>query len=63
MSRAERTFRSFAAADVLVLSYLVMLNLAVALAKPNPLKTQCQLQVLGLLLTCVVCLLLVRGSA
>ncbi len=63
MSRAERLFKSLAAADVLVLSYLVMLNLAVLFAQPNPLKWHCQLQVLALLAVCVVCLLLTRGSA
>jgi PAP2 superfamily len=62
VSAPERALKSFAVADVLVLGYLVMLNLAVFLAAPNPLKWHCQLQVLGLLLTCGVCLALTRGS-
>lgn len=47
----------------MVLAYLLELNVAVLLAAPNPLKTHCLLQVVGLLVTYVLCLGLVRGGA
>jgi hypothetical protein len=52
--------RSFAAADFLVLAYLLELNVAVLIAPPSPLKSQCLLQVVGLLVTYALCLGLVR---
>lgn len=63
MSPTARFIKSFAVADALVLGYLVALNLAVVLAAPSPFKLQSMLQVAGLLATCVVCLVLVRGAA
>jgi hypothetical protein len=63
VSRVERAIKSFAVADILVLAYLLELNLAVLVARPNPLKWHCLAQVLALLATSIVCLLLVRGSA
>jgi hypothetical protein len=62
LSRFSHFFQSFAAADLLVLGYLLELNLAVAFAAPSPLKLQSMLQVLSLLLIALVCLALVRGS-
>lgn len=63
MNRAERVLKSFAVADGLVLTYLVVLNLAVLTAAPNPLKWHCQLQVFALLLISAVCLAVTRASA
>jgi hypothetical protein len=63
LSRASKIFPHFAVADVLVLAYLLELNLAVLLAPPNPLKSQCVAQVLLLLVIYLVCLPLVRSGA
>jgi hypothetical protein len=63
LSRASRIFQTFAAADLLVLAYLLELNIAVLIAPPNPMRTQSLLEVLGLLLTYAVCLGLVRTGA
>lgn len=63
MSRANQILRTFAVADWLVLAYLLELNVAVLIAPPNPMRTQSLLEVLGLLLTYVVCLGLVRTGA
>ena len=63
MSRASKIFRTFAAADLLVLAYLLELNIAVLIAPPNPMRTQSLLEVLGLLVIYAVCLGLVRTSA
>lgn len=63
MNRARKVLLSVAVADLLVFGYLLELNLAVVLAPPSPLKTQCQLQVAALLLTHLVCVSLVRGGA
>jgi PAP2 superfamily protein len=60
LSESPSPLRSFALADLLVLGYLLELNVAVLLAPPNALKTQCLLQVVGLLATYFVCLALVR---
>ena len=62
MSRVDKFFRSFAAADVLVLLYLLELNVAVLLAPPSEYKTQSLLQVLGLLAVYLVAIVLVRGQ-
>jgi len=62
VSQRPSLFRSFAAADFLVLAYLLELNVAVLIAPENPLKLHCLLQVLGLLATYAVCLLLVRSA-
>ncbi len=53
-------FRSWAFADVLVLAYLSVLNVAVLIAPPHPDRFHSQLQVLGLLLVFLLCTVLVR---
>lgn len=58
-----RALRSFAIADLMVLAYLLVLNVAVLVAPPNPLKLHCLAQVGGLLGTYLLCLGLVRTSA
>jgi hypothetical protein len=63
LSHARSTLRSFAVADLLVLAYLLELNVAVLVAPANPLKSQCLAQVIGLLVTYLVCLSLVRTGA
>jgi hypothetical protein len=63
LSRANKIFRSFAVADGLVLAYLLELNIAVLVAPESPLRLQSFLEVLGLLLTYLVCLGLVRTGA
>ncbi|MES1186090.1 MAG: phosphatase PAP2 family protein [Myxococcales bacterium] len=63
MTRASKIIRTFAVADLLVLAYLLELNVAVLIAPPNPRRTQSLLEVMGLLLTYVVCLGLVRTGA
>jgi len=63
LSHVRSALRSFAIADVLVLTYLLELNAAVLLAPANPLKSHCLLQVMGLLATYVVCLGLVRTGS
>ncbi len=61
-SAALRTwFAEFAAHDWLVLVYLVFLNIVGLLAPPHPLRTQSQLEVLGLLSSLIAVLWLVRG--
>jgi hypothetical protein len=63
LSHARQVLRSFAVADVLVLTYLLELNVAVLIAPPNPLKSHCLLQVVALLATYAVCLGVVRTGA
>jgi hypothetical protein len=62
VSRFNKLLRSFAAADVLVLFYLLELNVAVLIAPESPFRTQSLLQVIGLLVVFLVCLTLVRGQ-
>ena len=63
MSRASKILHSFAAADILVLAYLLELNVAVLIAPQSPFKAQSLLQVLLLLAVYLGCLGLVRGGA
>jgi hypothetical protein len=63
VSRFNKLLRSFAAADVLVLFYLLELNVAVLIAAESPYRTQSLLQVIGLLVVFLVCLTLVRSQA
>jgi hypothetical protein len=63
VSRKSLALRSLAAADLLVLGYLLELNVAVAIAPPNPWKLHSMLQVVGLLVTHLICLGLVRTGA
>jgi hypothetical protein len=63
LSRASKIFRSFAVADGLVLAYLLELNIAVLVAPESPMRRQSFFEVLGLLLTYVICLGLVRTGA
>jgi hypothetical protein len=62
VSRLSKILRSFAVADVLVLFYLLELNVAVLIARESPFRTQSLLQVIGLLVVFLVCLVLVRGQ-
>jgi hypothetical protein len=63
LSRARKIFRTFAVADGLVLAYLLELNIAVLVAPESPMRRQSFFEVLGLLLTYVICLGLVRTGA
>lgn len=63
MSKAKQFLHAIAAADLLVLAYLLELNIAVLLAPAHPLRLQSQLQVLGLLVTYFVCVGLVRNGS
>lgn len=63
MSRFNKLLRSFAAADLLVLCYLLELNVAVLVAQPSPWRMQSLLQVIGLLVVYLVCVTLVRSQA
>ncbi|HKY35484.1 MAG TPA: phosphatase PAP2 family protein [Polyangiaceae bacterium] len=62
MIRVQRALRSLATADYLVFGYLVLLNVAVLIAPPNPERLHCLVQVIGLLTTFLVSMLLVRGE-
>jgi hypothetical protein len=62
VSRFDKLLRSFAAADVLVLLYLLELNVAVLIARPSPWRAQSLLQVIGLLAVFLVSVTLVRGQ-
>ncbi len=62
MTRTQRALRSLALADYLVLGYLVLLNVAVLIAPPNPERLHCLVQVIGLLGVFLVSMLLVRGE-
>jgi hypothetical protein len=62
LSRIQRALRSLAAADWLVFGYLVLLNVAVLIAPPNPERLHCLVQVIGLLTTFLVSMVLVRGE-
>ncbi len=61
-SRFRDFLTEFAAHDWLVLVYLIMLNVVGLMAPPHPLRTQCQLEVLGLLCSLTFVLVLVRGK-
>jgi hypothetical protein len=58
----QRALRSLAAADGLVFGYLVLLNVAVLIAPPNPDRLHCLVQVIALLITFLVSMVLVRGE-
>jgi hypothetical protein len=62
VSKAKQFLHAIAAADLLVLAYLLELNVAVLLAPAHPLRLQSQLQVLGLLVTYFVCVGLARSG-
>lgn len=62
MSKVRQFFSTCAVADVLVLAYLLELQAAVLLAPPHPLRAHCGLQVLGLLITNLLCVALVRSG-
>jgi len=62
VTRFDKLLRSFAAADVLVLFYLLELNVAVLIAPPSPWRAQSLLQVVGLLAVFLVCVVAVRGQ-
>jgi hypothetical protein len=62
VSRFNKLLRSFAAADLLVLFYLLELNVAVLIAPPSPWRMVSLLQVIGLLVVFSICVTLVRGQ-
>jgi PAP2 superfamily len=57
-----KRLRSLAVADALVLAYLTVLNVAVLIAPAHPARLHSQLQVLGLLVVFLLCVVLVRGG-
>ena len=63
VSKARQFLQSCSSADALVLAYLLELNVAVLLAPPSPFRLQSQLQSLGLLITYLVCVGLVRSGS
>jgi PAP2 superfamily len=63
LSRASKILRTFAVADLMVLAYLLELNIAVLVAPASPMRLQSLFEVLGLLVTYLVCVGLVRSGA
>ncbi|HEV8247462.1 MAG TPA: phosphatase PAP2 family protein [Polyangiaceae bacterium] len=61
LATVQAFLTEFAVHDWLVLVYLCILNVVALLAPPHPLRMRCQLEVLGLLLSLVLTLILVRG--
>ncbi len=55
-------FTEFSVHDWLVFVYLIILNVAGLMSPPHPLRSQCQLEVLGLFVLLVLVLVLVRGK-
>jgi len=55
------SFKSLAVQDWVALAYNAVLNLAVALAPPGPVRDRCELRVGGMLLWCIFTLIVVRG--
>lgn len=62
MNRTATLLRTLAVADYLVLAYLAILNVAVLLSPPHPLRGQSLAQVAGLLAVYLLSIGLVRGG-